>query len=161
MRAEIRLCRLSIWDTFQHTGFSLEFLQRIQLIPKYPIDIKKLKRRCKDIYALTFAMDLRCSRRSDHEKMIIYFSSIWYNIAVDFVALGILVHFLLGRHGWHPSEGEIKTWRTTLHSYIMRRYITYIRVTSHERDHVSNHRQHDCLCMHQLTRKRISLFHRD
>ena len=37
------------WDTFQHTRFSCEFLLMLQLIPKYPTDIKKLKERCKDI----------------------------------------------------------------------------------------------------------------
>ena len=29
-------------NTFQHTRFSCEFLQMLQMIPKYPIDIKKL-----------------------------------------------------------------------------------------------------------------------
>ena len=61
------------WDTFQHTRFSCEFLQTLQLIPKYPIDIKKLKERCKDIYALTIAMDLRCSRRSDQKNDDVFF----------------------------------------------------------------------------------------
>ena len=84
-----------------HWRFSWEILQRLQLIPKYSIDIKKLAERCKDIYALTFTMELRCSRRSDQKNDNI-FSSIWHNIDVD---------------GWHPSEGEIKTWRTTFHSY--------------------------------------------
>ena len=32
----------------------------------------------------------------------------------------------------------------------MQRYIAHITVTSHERDDVWNHRQHDCLCVHQL-----------
>ena len=61
------------WDTFQHTRFSCECLQMLQLISKYPTDIKKIKERRKDIYALTFTMDLWCSRRSDQKNGNIFF----------------------------------------------------------------------------------------
>ena len=57
------------WDTFQHTRFSCEFLQMLQLIPKYPTDIKELKERRKDIYAVTFTLFLRSSRRSDEKNI--------------------------------------------------------------------------------------------
>ena len=40
----------------------------LQFIPKYPTDIKKLKERCKDIYALTFPLDLRYIKRSDQKN---------------------------------------------------------------------------------------------
>ena len=65
------------WDTFQHTRFWCEFLQMLQLILKYAIDIKKVKERCKGIYALTFTMDLRCSKRSDQKNdHVIFFNMI-------------------------------------------------------------------------------------
>ena len=127
---------------------------------KYPIDIKKLTERYKDICTLTLQ---RICDAADVliRKMIRYFSWIWHDIDVDFATLVILVHFLLGRHGLHSSEGEIKTWWKAFHSYTVRRYIAHITVTSCERDEVSNHRQHDCLCMHkfvQLTKKKTPKF---
>ena len=86
------------WDSFQHTRFSCEFLQMLQLIQKYSIDIKKTKEMCKDTYVLTFT-DLRwiCDAAE----------ALTRKIDVDFATLGILVHFLLGFHGWHSSAGEI------------------------------------------------------
>ena len=67
------------------------------------------------------------SRRSDQKY--VYFLLVSYNIDVDFATFGILVHFLLGLHGLHPSAGEIKTWRTTFHSYTMLHRAHYSDVT--------------------------------
>ena len=92
-----------------HKVLSGEFLQILHLIPKYPIDIKKLKERCKGIYAFTFTMDMRCTIRSD-QKMSIYLSSIWYNIDVDFVIPVILVHFTLTPSS-HCSDVTWAWWR--------------------------------------------------
>ena len=64
------------WDTFHTIRFSGEFLQMLQLIRKYPTDIKKLKEGCKDIYALIFTLNLRCSRRSDQKNDNIFFFDI-------------------------------------------------------------------------------------
>ena len=78
------------WDTFQHTRFSCEFLQMLQLIPKHPIDIKKLKERCNDIYALTFKMDLRCSRRPDKKNDNIFYLKTSSNISFTFIRCNCL-----------------------------------------------------------------------
>ena len=71
------------WNTFQHARFSCEFLQMLQLIPKYPIHIRNLKERCKDIYELTFAMGLPCSRRSDQKNDNIFFFNMICNLHTE------------------------------------------------------------------------------
>ena len=145
------------WDTLQHIWIHFckcyNRFQNIKLISKSQNKVARI--------LMHWHLQWICDAPDALiRKMKMYFSSLWHNIDyveyveyieyVDFFTLGILVHFLLGRHGWHPSAGEIKTWRTTFHCYTMRRYIAHITVTSHERSDVPYHRQYHCLRMHQL-----------
>ena len=102
MRAEIKLCCLSIGIHFNTQGSLVNFRKCYNGLKK----IKKPNERYNDNYAFTFTMDLRCSRGSDQKDDTINFSSIWHNVGVDLVTLEILFFFCLDFMAPEPRRNQ-------------------------------------------------------